>query len=244
MKSKIWIIILLISVLISACDKPVRATPAPGPSQTWIDAPLPNSTIPQLPYKVVFHGASFVGVTEFEVQLDGIVIATVPPISQGSGGSVYGTLFLGEYEWTPTAPGTYLIKVRARGNGQFSPPDQVEVTVLGGDFEYLALPPLEECTYTALINQFCRRGPGSGYMAIDNFVPGQTAPIIGQSTDGFFWYVYGPNYGELCTVPTNEKYGETDGNCDQLARFTPIPLPSPTPTLGPTPCPAGIPCPP
>ncbi len=81
----------------AACNGPVRATPAPGPSQTWIDAPLNGSILPLSPYKVVFHGASFVGVTEFEVKINGAVIATVPPISQGSGGAVYGTIFLGEY---------------------------------------------------------------------------------------------------------------------------------------------------
>ncbi len=261
MNKKIWVIMLLISILISACDKPVRATLPPGPDQTWIDDPLPNSTIPQLPYKIVFHGASFVGVTEFEVQIDGVVLASVPPISSGSGGPNYGTMFLGEYEWTPPAPGTYQLKVRARANGQFSSPDQIQVTVSGGELiiipplqipvtvsgdELIIIPPLpiiKECTFTALINQFCRLGPGMGYEAIDNFVVHQSASIIGQSTDDFFWYVYGPNYGELCTVPKAERFGETDGDCAEQPRFTPIPLPSPTPTLEPTPCPAGIPCP-
>ncbi|MCJ7735583.1 MAG: hypothetical protein MUP11_13675 [Anaerolineales bacterium] len=246
MKSKIWVIIILISILISACDKPVRATLPPGPNQTWIDAPLDGSTLPLLPYKLVFHGASFVGVTEFEVQVDSVVMATVPPISSGSGGQQYGTMFLGEYEWTPPAPGIYLITVRAKGNGQFSSPDQVQITVSGGELKIISPMPMElvqECIYTALINQFCRLSSGIGYEAVDNFVAGQSAPIIGQSTDDFFWYVYGPNYGELCTVPKAERFGETDGDCAEQPRFTPIPLPSPTPTLEPTPCPAGVPCP-
>jgi len=246
MNKKIWIIILLLSILITACDKPVRATLPPGPDQTWIDAPLPNSTIPQLPYKIVFHGASFVGVTEFEIQIDGVVLASVPPISSGSGGPTYGTMFLGEYEWTPSAPGTYQIKVRARGNGQYSSPDQIQVTVSGAELKIISALPMEiikECTFTAIINQFCRLGPGMGYEAIDNFVVSQSASIIGQSTDDFFWYVYGPNYGELCTVPKAERFGEADGDCAEQPRFTPIPLPSPTPTLEPTPCPAGVPCP-
>jgi len=250
MKSKIWVIILIISILISACDKPVRATPAPGPSQTWIDAPLDGSTLPLAPYTVVFHGASFVGVTEFEVQINGSVIAAVAPISQGSGGAVYGTLFLGEYNWVPQSSGTYLITVRVKGNGVYAPPDQVQVTIKGAkEIDLPAEAPqvvVKDCIFTATINLFCRIGPGVIYNPIDNFIPGQSAPIIGQSVNGIFWYVIGPNYGELCTVPKAPEYGETTGLCDQQPRFTPIPPPSPTPTKTPeaTACPAGIPCPP
>jgi hypothetical protein len=211
------------------------STPDPSPNQTWIDAPLNNSAIPLQPYKLVFHGASFVGVTEFEIQVNGVGIATVPPISTSSGGSQMGTLFLGEYNWTPPAPGTYLIKVRAKGNGQFSSPDQVQVTVDGPEEviaeeviaeEVIAVD--SECIFISLANLFCRRGPGTLYQEIDNFIPEQTAPIVGQSTDGFFWYVFGPNFGELCTVPSDQKFSKTDGNCDELPRFTPVPLPTAT----------------
>jgi len=253
MKRKIWIILVWICIFLAACDGPIRATPAPGPDQTWIDAPLDGSTLPLAPYTVVFHGASFIGVTEFEVQINGSVIAAVPPISQGSGGAVYGTLFLGEYNWVPQSPGTYLITVRAKGNGVYAPPDQVQVTIKGGkDIDLpveatqqpMAL--VEDCIYTSTNNLFCREGPGAFYDPIDNFTPGQSAPIVGQSTDGIFWYVIGPNYGVVCTVPKAPEFGQATGNCDNQPRFTPIPPPSPTPTKKPkaTPCPAGVPCPP
>lgn len=248
MKLKIWIFLGLVSILLSACN-PQTVTPQPGPSQVWIDAPLPNSTIPLLPYKLVFHGASFVGISVFEIKVDGTVIANTPPIATGSGGSNYGTMFLGEYTWQPPSPGIYMISIRAFGNGEFSPPSQVEVTVSGGkEIPLPAAKPTDtphaeprQCIYTALINQFCRLSSGSGYDAIDNFVIGQTAQVVGISTDGFFWYVVGPNYGVVCTVPTAPKFGETDGPCEEKPRFTPIP--SATPTLIPTPCPAGVPCP-
>ena len=98
MKKKICMLIGLVGFILAACDQPVRATALPtsqpGPSQTWIDAPLNNSTLPLIPYTIVFHGASFVGVTEFEIQINGAVIATVPPLTTGSGGSQYGTLFM------------------------------------------------------------------------------------------------------------------------------------------------------
>jgi hypothetical protein len=236
MKTRIWIIFGLFSIVFTACDRPTPnltlPTSPPGPNQTWIDAPLPNSTLPLLPYKLIFHGASFVGVTEFEININGIAEAAVLPISTGSGGSKYGTLFTGEYEWNPPAPGIYLIQVRAKGNGIYSSPDQVQVTVTGDVVESATQTPqvveIEQCTYKAIINHFCRRGPSKYFEAIDNFIPEQVAPIIGQSTDGFFWYVIGPNYGEVCTVPNEDRFGEVSGDCEMLPRFTPIPSPTPT----------------
>lgn len=257
MKTRISIIFGLISLVFTACDRPIQTmvvpTSPPGPSQTWIDAPLPNSILPLLPYKLVFHGASFVGVTEFEIKVNGNIEAVVPSLSSSSGGAQYGTLFLGEYTWTPPSPGVYLILVRAKGNGVFSLPDQVTVTV-AGDFASSSPTPTvgknEQCTFTALINQFCNRG--EGYDAIDNFVAGQSAQIIGRSTDGLFWYVIGPNYGEVCTVLTEEGFGEVSDGCETMPRFTPMPTPIPTESpLGCTvrqaggtiicvyPCPAG-----
>ena len=256
MKTKLFILLGVISLLLGGCDSPQRTalpTDSPGPSQTWIDAPQPNSTLPLLPYNLIFHGASFVGVTEFEVKINGNLVASVPPLSSGSGGPNYGTLFLGEYLWSPSSPGIYLISVRAKGNGQFSAPDQIQITIKGGKETDISLEPIpsptetlvefSQCTYIAIINHFCRLGPGTGYEGVDNFVPDQSAPVIGQSSDGYFWYVIGPNYGEVCTVPKAERFGKTEGDCDQLVRFTPMPLPTPTNTPVPTACPAGVPCP-
>ena len=235
MRTRIWIIIGLISIICTSCVKPkkdvFRPTSPPGPSQTWIDAPLPNSNLTLNPYKLVFHGASFVGIDEFEIEINGTLEASVPPIATGSGGGVDGTKFLGEYIWNPPTAGNYLIQVRAKGNGSFSPPDQVQVKVISGDFWPNDPPPLatkdNNCTYTALINHFCRQGPGTGFAKTDNFTPEQTASVIGQSTDGFFWYVIGPNYGEVCTVPVDDGFGEVSGDCDILPVFTPIPEESP-----------------
>jgi hypothetical protein len=244
MRTKIWILVGLGGLVLAACNGPERATdfpsPGPGPSQIWIDAPLPNSNLPLLPYKIVFHSASFVGVTEFEVQINEVVIATVPPVATGSGGAQYGTMFLGEYIWDPPAPGTYLIKVRAKGNGQFCPPDQVLVTVGGGKVTPLPLEPAptptdtlaeaRQCTFTALIEFACRLGPGLDTQQVDSFVAGQSAPIVGRSSDSNFWYVIGPQSGRECTIPTAPRVGEAHGDCDGLPRFTPMPPPTPTST--------------
>lgn len=98
----------------------------------------------------------------------------------------------------------------------------------------------EECTYTALVNLFCRSGPGPGYPELDTFIPGLSAPVVGQSTDGFYWYVIGPYNGHVCTVPEGPQYGDVSGACGQLPAFTPIPVPpTETPTSTPT-CDPGI----
>ena len=253
MDRKIWIAAVLITILLTGCNG--NGTPAPGPSQTWIDAPLDGMTLPLAPYKMVFHGASFVGVTEFEIQINSQVVDHVPPLGQGSGGPQWGTMFLGEYLWKPTAPGTYLIHIRAKGNGVYSPPALAQVTIKGGkEVDLPAEAPQqpmaegENCIFTSEANLFCRIGPGSIWDAIDNFVPGQSAPVVGQSLDDLFWYVIGPNYGEICTVPKAPEFGYVSGPCDTHPRFTPIPRPTGTPTRepkpDPTPCPAGVPCPP
>lgn len=99
-----------------------------------------------------------------------------------------------------------------------------------------------ECTYTALVNLFCRLGPGGQYKEIDTFTPGQFAPIVGQSSDGFYWYVLGPNNGNLCTVPDGAQYGHITGDCAVIPAFTPIPLPTATPTSTPTCTPGVVEC--
>lgn len=263
MKAKLCLILGFICLIATACNLPGSKTPTPAPpsapQQTWVDAPLPNAVLPLLPYKLVFHSASHFGVDEFEVKVNGVVEATTPPSSQiGEGGSA-GTLFYGEYLWTPLAPGFYLIAVRALANGESSVPAEVQVTVVGPQAEMSTPLPLaptptftatgiptsppEEpagCTLTALVNLFCR--PGPGYEPIDSFKPGQFAEVIGVSADGFYLFVNGPNFGQWCTVPRRSDYVEVQGlGCETLPILTLPPTPVSTPTHTPLPqCSDGI----
>jgi CSLREA domain-containing protein len=92
-----------------------------------------------------------------------------------------------------------------------------------------------DCTYTALVNLFCREGPGSSlYPQLDSLVPGQSAQVVGQSEDGDFVYVVGPNNERVCAVPSSSDFGELAGNCENLPQFTPPP-PPPTATNTPVP---------
>ncbi len=206
MNSKLWLILVLFCIAIAACNKPDPVRPTPSPNQTWIDAPLHGSTLPIAPYSIVFHAASPSGIDTFEVQIDGVVLDTVAPMSTGSGGSNYGTLFHSESTWTPAAPGTYLISVRSKSNsGPFSSPALAQVTVVS-DLELqastppavLTLPATEglpvftapptptpaptptatpgECIYTALANLYCRTGPGS------SLYPAVDSLVPGQSS--------------------------------------------------------------
>lgn len=133
MTVKRWIFIVILILGLTACEgsPDVADMRIEGQSQTWIDAPLPNSTIPKLPYKLIFHGASASGIAEFEVLINGVSTTKVLP----SSAEMNGTLFFGELMWTPGAPGTYLIEVKAIGNEQDSSSDQVYVTVLGEEDE-------------------------------------------------------------------------------------------------------------
>lgn len=89
--------------------------------------------------------------------------------------------------------------------------------------------PEQDCKFIALINQFCRLGPGSSiYPKIDSFTPGQEAEVLGISPDGYFIQVEGVISKKPCYVPTNEKYGKTEGNCDNLPVMKPPPTPRPT----------------
>lgn len=260
LKKGIFLVFVLLCFSGPACKRPnqvgvLPVSPPIEPVQTWIDAPLPNANLPLEPYKIVFHGFSFVGITEFELQINGLAIGTVPAAPSSSGGAESETLFIGEYIWTPPSPGTYLIKVQSGRNGLFSAPEQVQVTIAGVEIEDTAsldITPtstatptatptptstVEEaraCVLTALVNLFCR--PGTGHEPVDSFTPGQSAPVIGQSQ--FLWKVIGVNNGVECTVPKDDTLVETIGDCENLPIF--VPLPPPTSTNTPTPRPTAI----
>lgn len=233
------LLFLGLSLIATACGP--SATPTPVFMQTWIDAPLHGDNLEELPYWVTFHGASFFGLSEFELSVNGIVEGTTPPESTGSGGPEFGTMFFGKYLWSPPAPGTYLLGVRPMdGDGGYGPLVEVEVTVgeqLVGLVSPIPIgptstPALKACTYTALQNVFCRVGPGREYGDVDDFEAGQSAEVIGFSAAGFHAYVLGPRTGALCAVPSVDPWGETEGDCNNIPLFTPPPLPfTPTPTI-------------
>jgi hypothetical protein len=193
-------------------------------NNAWIDAPLHGSVLPLAPYNVISHAASPNGIASFELSVNGQVyrLDDLPADQNGM------TLAFIYQEWIPPAPGTYVLSVRAVDmNGEFGNADQVEIQIEGmleGKDDVpkptpTYTPTPEACTFTAKLNLFCREGPD--LLEIDSFVPGDSATVIGESTDGFYWFVLGPHYGEECTVPSEDRFGEVTGDCDSLEQRTP-----------------------
>ena len=82
----------------------------------------------------------------------------------------------------------------------------------------------EPCTFTANMNIFCREGPGrSLYPDVDALTPGQSGEVVAYCSQGYHVYIVGPNTGQVCAVPFEEKYGELSGNCENLPVYTPPP---------------------
>lgn len=88
----------------------------------------------------------------------------------------------------------------------------------------------EACTYTAVVNVFCRTGPGGSiYPEVDSFLTGQSAPVYGFSPDRYFAQVQGINNLVACYVPLGGRYGLLSGACEDLPLLNPPP-PPPTAT--------------
>ena len=138
-KQRIVTATIAFSLLLVGCD-PTTPTPSPAP-QSWIDSPLPGSYGFPTSFILVFHAASFNGVSEFEVSVNGVVEGIVSPQSTGPGGGGM-TLFYGEMHWSPGAPGVYQIQVRAKsGADVYGPPAQVDIIIEEMVQEVLESPP-------------------------------------------------------------------------------------------------------
>ena len=83
-------------------------------------------------------------------------------------------------------------------------------------------PKIQPCTYTAVINVFCRLGPDNSlYPVVDSLEAGESAPVLGQSWDKVFAYVEGPATKLMCAVPATEKFGELTGDCEEIEIIEP-----------------------
>lgn len=137
-KHRFLTLIVLISLPLVGCN---QTTPTPSPvPQTWIDSPLPGNYYLPVNLQLVFHAASYNGVTEFEVSVNGVVEGIMPPQTTGPGGGGM-SLFYAEMNWSPGASGTYQIQVRAKsGVGVYGTPAQVEIVIEDWILEALPSP--------------------------------------------------------------------------------------------------------
>ena len=210
-------IFILLVVCLAACGPtptPNPPTPEPGPGQVLILSPASGAVLPLAPVGIEFEGASFVGITDFEIKVDGVVQATVSPSSSGSCGANCGTKFYGNYLWTPPGTGVYTIALRAIGNGQSSPTTAIEITIENVTVEEAAPVPLlptptltplpeiipEKVIVVGLKNGNCREGGGNQYEIVDALMKDQSAEAVAMSEDGFYVKIIGPNWKVECWV--------------------------------------------
>ena len=268
MKSRIWTIVFALFVVwFTACAPtatpfPPTPTPVPGPSQVSILTPASGAVLPLAPVNIEFEAASFGGITEFEVRVDGSVQATMPPSSSSSCGANCGTKFFGEYLWSPSGTGIYTIALRALGNGQFSPSTEIEVTIEHVVLEQATPLPLlptptatplsikipEKVVVVGLKNGNCREGGGNQYEIVDALMKDQSAEAIAVSEDGFYVKIVGPNWKVECWVWIElVKVEQGDVKGLPVAPYPPAPNPEPAqtqpeaPRSEPTSTPAGRP---
>ncbi len=122
MKKIFYTIMIFCFLLFSGCNVPkaaqfIELSLAENNSpQAWVDAPLNNSTLPLAPYEIVFHITDQQEVTQGELSINNQVVASLP---NPQAGKKLATL---KYAWNPSAPGEYLLGVRAQGSsGNWGP---------------------------------------------------------------------------------------------------------------------------
>ncbi len=233
MKTILRILTLLMIFLSVSCAPASTIVPEDIPSgpSAWIDAPLDGSTIPLAPYSVVSHASDVTGISAFELKVNGQIVGT----ETVTGDQVGQTIAHTTQDWSPPAPGTYLLEIRAaNGNGDYGPSAFAQIQV--GDIAEVGtpIPVAQACAWTAAVNVFVREGPGASiYPEITAVEAGQTFPVIGQSQDQQFWAIE-VQPGSVGYVPKAERFGGVTGDCDlPLLPDPATPVPTAVPVIPP-----------
>lgn len=117
---------LLITLLLAACNFPVPPTIAQAGPQSWIDSPLDGSQLPLAPVNMISHSGDSAGIAQVEFSVNGVVI------SANAAPDTTKTLLTMKQPWTPQAPGSYTLRVRAQNApGVWGDYAQAVVTVAG-----------------------------------------------------------------------------------------------------------------
>jgi hypothetical protein len=240
---KVMITILMLGlVVLSACGprQSLRAAYAGG-SQTWIDAPLPGSSLPLAEVEIVAHASSPDGIASFEIDLNGQPLTSIDP-APGSLDPNFKTM---RYSWQPAAAGKYLIEVGAvDSKHQNIPPAQALVQVDGVATSTPTLVATETSTptftptqvptntngpltFTPGINAYCREGPDEIFAPLrDPAMNGIAYLMDGRNFDGS-WYRIMLTSVEGCWVPAG--VGTSSGDPMRLRVLAEVPTPTMTP---------------
>ena len=123
---RIMILLAFTSIFFASCNLPAQIN-ANGP-HAWIDSPLSGSILQvNVAVDIISHSSDSSGLSNVELSINNapLRVDAIPEANQ-----VYVMV---NQNWTPSAPGIYLLSVRAQAsNGQWSENAVINVTVEAG----------------------------------------------------------------------------------------------------------------
>lgn len=226
----------------AVADIPVVVITAPvSGSQVRVNEPVTVQTTASDP----------AGVTRVELWVSGLKAdQTASPAAQGQ------ATFTTSFQWTPQAPGSYTVEIRAyNARGGLNTPTMVTVNAAGeavatGTPTDTPTPGTPTATVPAnpgLTTQTdlnVRAGPSLEYDLLGLLPFGVSAEIIGRSEDGQWWQIrFAPAANGLGWVSADPAFANTF-KTESVPVIPAPPLPTPTPTLTPTSTQTATPAPP
>ena len=232
------LIIMILAVLVSACNLAVDTTAEPivtptdfvsGKPQVSIISPTNGDEfVVDDTVLVSVNASDSRGVTRVQLLANDQIVKTVS--SESSNGDPNMNVLL---DYKPRAAGTVNLSVVAYRNTTSSDPAQVQIVVRTTESQITATPQSNpdvpvidpnDPTCRALINAGLnfRTGPGTNYSIIRVLAAGEVIPITGRLGDNTWWQL---NSGQLGWV--SAQYTTIYGNCSGI----PVAVPPPSPTL-------------
>ncbi len=86
-------------------------------------------------------------------------------------------------------------------------------------------PTLDHATVTVSVDTNCRTGPGKIYDRVGGLLVGETAEVVGKSSEGNYWIIENPDAAGICWLWG--YYATVVGSTKHLAIHTPPPTPTP-----------------
>ncbi|MBI1880195.1 MAG: FHA domain-containing protein [Chloroflexi bacterium] len=207
-----------------------------------ITAPTANSQVEvNVPVTVQATASDPAGVKRMELWVSNIKTAdAVSPVEQGQ------ATLTASFQWTPPAPGTYTLEVKAfNSQGQVSAPTTVTVVAGGGEptgtptattspeTPTPTVPSSPSLTTKTDLN--VRSGPGIQYDLLGLLPAGVTVEIIGRDETREWWQIrFSPAADGIGWVAADPAFSTT-ANVDNVPIAQAPPTPTGTPTNTPVP---------